>query len=107
MQFQTAWFILLSCYTKKRQIYYLIIKKNSSHLFKRKRAPKGKSRNTLKSTKSSKPLPRLSSNTSEAELRMKLGSTSVKGLLVDLGDRFHLRKLTGSIQFISIKVFSD
>ncbi|WP_353616116.1 DUF3898 domain-containing protein [Bacillus sp. AFS017274] len=49
----------------------------------------------------------MSSNTSEDELRMKLGSTSVKGLLVDFGDRFHLRKLTGSIQFISIKVFSD
>ncbi|MED3788813.1 DUF3898 domain-containing protein [Peribacillus frigoritolerans] len=41
----------------------------------------------MKSTKSSKPLPR-----SEAELRMKLGSTSVKGLSVDLGDSFHLRK---------------
>ncbi|WP_454862179.1 DUF3898 domain-containing protein [Peribacillus frigoritolerans] len=30
-------------------------------------------------------------------MRMKLGSTSVKGLLVDFGDSFHLRKLTGSI----------
>ncbi|MBT2605349.1 hypothetical protein J7E55_20405 [Bacillus sp. ISL-53] len=28
---------------------------------------------------------------------MKLGSTSVKGLLVDFVDSFHLRKLTGSM----------
>ncbi|MES1039383.1 DUF3898 domain-containing protein [Peribacillus simplex] len=37
------------------------------------------------------------SNTSETELRMKLGSTSVKGLLTDFGYRFHLRKLTRRI----------
>ncbi|WP_430160786.1 DUF3898 domain-containing protein [Peribacillus simplex] len=44
-------------------------------------------------SKSSKPLHRLSNNTSEAELRMKLGSTSVKGLLVDFGDSIHLGKI--------------
>ncbi|MDM5453774.1 DUF3898 domain-containing protein [Peribacillus simplex] len=32
-------------------------------------------------------------HTSEAELRMKLGSTSVKGLLVDFGDSIHLGKI--------------
>ncbi|WP_397315025.1 DUF3898 domain-containing protein [Peribacillus frigoritolerans] len=30
-------------------------------------------------------------------MRMKLGSTSVKGLLADFGNSFHLRKLTGSM----------
>ncbi|MDV7767479.1 DUF3898 domain-containing protein [Peribacillus sp. CSMR9] len=35
----------------------------------------------------------MSNNTSEAELRMKLGSTSVKGLLVDFGDSIHLGKI--------------
>ncbi|MFE3974589.1 MULTISPECIES: DUF3898 domain-containing protein [unclassified Peribacillus] len=35
----------------------------------------------------------MSSNTSEAEPQMKLGSTSVKGLLVDFGDSIHLGKI--------------
>ncbi|WP_144529129.1 DUF3900 domain-containing protein [Peribacillus simplex] len=34
-------------------------------------------------------------HTPEAELRMKLGSTSIKGLLADFGDSIHLGKING------------
>lgn len=34
-------------------------------------------------------------HTPEAELRMKLGSTSVKGLLADFGESIHLGKING------------
>ena len=34
-------------------------------------------------------------HTPEAEMRMKLGSTSVKGLLADFGESIHLGKING------------
>ncbi|WP_286182181.1 DUF3898 domain-containing protein [Peribacillus sp. JNUCC41] len=60
-----------------------------------KRVKSVKSRSVLKPIWSSKPQPRLSRDTPEAELRMKLGSTSIKGLLADFGDSIHLGKING------------
>jgi hypothetical protein len=51
MQLQTAWFILLSCYTKKRQIYYLIIQEKFQQLIQKETSEKLEIQDRLETAK--------------------------------------------------------